>query len=346
MRLNQLQAIGTHNSYHVEAPDQEKALRSGVDPQGAASLDYWHSSLTRQLGQEGIRQIELDVYADPEGGRYATPLIRTLTGQGPYDPVMLQPGFKILHLQDIDYHSNCLTLVSCLTEIKQWSDRHSSHVPIAILLELKDDPLSLPGVPYETVVPVPWDGPLMDQLDSQIRSVFPPRRLITPDDVRGSRPTLESAVLNDGWPTVRASRGRTMFLMENDGAYRTTYLQGHPTLQGRAMFTHSTVGQPDAAFLEENDPTGENQERITDAVRRGYVVRTRADADTVEARTGDTTRSQAALASGAQWVSTDYPASDRADRYGTGYVVRLPEGAIARCNPITAPARCRPPHAP
>ena len=74
------------------------------------------------------------------------------------------------------------------------------------------------------------------------------------------------------------------------------------------MFTNSTPGQPDAAFIKENDPTGANQARIADEVRRGYVVRTRADADTRQARTGDTTMRDAALASGAQWVSTDYPA--------------------------------------
>jgi len=346
LRLNQLQTIGTHNSYHVEAPDQEKALRASVDPQAAASLEYGHSPLPRQLEQEGIRQIELDVYADPEGGLYAEPLIRALTGQGPYDPVMREPGFKVLHIQDVDYHSTCLTLTSCLTEIKQWSDGNRGHVPIAVLLELKDEPLSLPGVPYETVVPVPWDAALMDRLDAQIRSLFPRRSLITPDDVRGSRPTLESAVLDGGWPTVRVSRGRTMFLMENDGDYRTTYLRGHPSLKGRVLFTHATPGQPDAAFLEENDPTGENGRRIADEVRRGYLVRTRADADTVEARTGDTTRRDAALASGAQWVSTDYPAPGTADRFGTDYVVSLPGDAIVRCNPVSAPSRCVPPRAP
>ena len=72
-------------------------------------------------------------------------------------------------------------------------------------------------------------------------------------------------------------------------------------------------------------------------MRRGYLVRTRADADTVEARTGDTTRRDAALASGAQWVSTDYPAPGTADRFGTDYVVSLPGDAIVRCNPVSAP---------
>jgi hypothetical protein len=164
--------------------------------------------------------------------------------------------------------------------------------------------------------------------------------MITPDDVRGGSATLEQAVLGTGWPTVAASRGQVMFLMDNGGAYRTDYLAGHDSLRGRVMFTNSTPGQPDAAFVKQNDPTGANQARIADLVRRGYVVRTRADADTQQARTGDTTMRDAALASGAQWVSTDYPAPGLASRFGTNYVVQLPGGAAARCNPVNAPTRC------
>ena len=61
-------------------------------------------------------------------------------------------------------------------------------------------------------------------------------------------------------------------------------------------------------------------------MRRGYVVRTRADADTREARANDPGRARAALASGAQWVSTDYPAPGIAARFGATYAVRLPNG--------------------
>ena len=48
-------------------------------------------------------------------------------------------------------------------------------------------------------------------------------------------------------------------------------------------------------------------ERIAALVRDGYIVRTRADADTFEARTNSTERRDRALGSGAQYVSTDYP---------------------------------------
>jgi hypothetical protein len=345
VRLNQIQVIGTHNSYHVEASAAEKALRAQVDPEAELALEYGHSPLAEQLSGEKVRQLELDVFADPAGGLYASPLIRELTGGGPYDPAMEQPGFKVLHVQDVDYRSNCVTLLLCLAQIRGWSDAHRGHVPVAVLVELMDEPVLLPGVPPLTV-PVPWDRQLMDALDAQIRAVFDERRLITPDDVRAGRPTLESAVLRHGWPTLEASRGKVMFLMDNAGDYRTTYLAGHPSLRGRVLFTNSTPGQPDAAFVKDNDPTGTNQNRIRAEVAAGYMVRTRADADTVQARTGETTQRDLALASGAQWVSTDYPVPDVAARFGTQYVVQLPGGAVVRCNPVNASPTCHLPRNP
>jgi hypothetical protein len=69
-------------------------------------------------------------------------------------------------------------------------------------------------------------------------------------------------------------------------------------------------------------------------------VRTRADADTREARTDDPSRRRQAFASGAQWVSTDYPAPGIAARFGSSYRVRLPNHRPARCNPVTASRRC------
>jgi hypothetical protein len=353
LRLNQIQVVGSHNSYHQEATAAESALRAIVAPDGQKALEYTHAALPTQFSDQQVRQIELDVWADPNGGLYARPLLRTLTFGGAYDPVMKQPGTKVLHIQDIDYHSNCLTFRVCLQSVKSWSDANPSHVPIAVLVEFKDTPLALTSAQTTKLraasagalsekaaraallaTPVPWTSAAMDTVDSDVRSVFGADDLITPDDVRGDAPTLESAVLERGWPTLADSRGKMLFLMDNDGAYRDSYLAGHPGLQGRVLFTNSTPGQADAGFIKENDPTGDNQVRIQAEVRAGYLVRTRADTDTQQARSGDTTMRDAALASGAQWVSTDYPDPSLSQRFGTGYAVRLPDGA-ARCTPIT-----------
>jgi hypothetical protein len=334
--LNQIQVVGSHNSYHELAPESERAVRRAVAGGAEDSLEYNHVPLPEQFEDQKVRQIELDAFVDTNGGLYANPLLRAATGGGPYDPAMDQPGIKVFHIQDIDYHSTCLTLIACLQQVKSWSDANKAHVPIAILLELKDTPLILGNIQF--VQPEPWTAAAMDDLDAEIRSVFPEKQMITPDDVRGRSATLEDAVLTKGWPTLASSRGKVMFLMDNEGSYRDSYTAGHPSLEGRVLFTNSDPGRPDAAFLKRNDPT---DPAIPGLVKKGYVVRTRSDADTVQARTNDTTDRDAALASGAQWVSTDYPVPDYGVGFETDFYVQIPGGTVARCNPVNAPRSCR-----
>ncbi len=66
------------------------------------------------------------------------------------------------------------------------------------------------------------------------------------------------------------------------------------------------------------------QEDIRKYVEQGYLVRTRSDIETYEAKVNDTTRANTAFASGAQIVSTDFETPGNA--YGTPYVVTLPGG--------------------
>jgi hypothetical protein len=73
-------------------------------------------------------------------------------------------------------------------------------------------------------------------------------------------------------------------------------------------------------------------------VRSGYLVRTRADEGTQEARRGDYHRLEAALSSGAQYVSTDYYLPDK--RFPTHYQVQLPGKGVARCNPVNQSDLC------
>ena len=103
------------------------------------------------------------------------------------------------------------------------------------------------------------------------------------------------------------------------------------------MFVNTDEASPAAAYLTLNDPLGD-QARIARAVAAGYLVRTRADADTREARSGDTRRREAAFRSGAQYVSTDYPWPDQ--RWGD-YRVTFPSSApYARLNPADGNPQC------
>ena len=62
-----------------------------------------------------------------------------------YVAAMSKPGFKVLHIQDIDFHSSCLTFVECLTIIRDWSRAHPRHVPILITMNTNDEKTRAPG---------------------------------------------------------------------------------------------------------------------------------------------------------------------------------------------------------
>jgi hypothetical protein len=334
LKLNDLLAVGTHISYKLAIPPKMFAMLTNAAPQVAATLDYSHIALDAQL-DAGARAIEIDVAYDPKGGLFAHPLGPTLTGEAPpagYAETMSKPGFKVLHAQDIDFRSNCLTLVECLTILKKWSRAHPDHIPILITMNAKDDAIPLPG----SVVPLKFDAAAFDAWDAEIRSVMAPGDLITPDDVQGAYPTLREAVLAGNWPTLGASRGKFLFALDEEGAKIALYRGPRRSLEGRAMFVNAPEDSPAAAYLTLNEALSDTA-HITADVKAGYLVRTRADADTKEARLNDTRRREAALASGAQYVSTDYMVPDT--RFSS-YSVALPDGAVALCNPVRAAGKC------
>lgn len=341
LRLNQVQVLGSHNSYkRWPAP----ALIDQLDthrPGWATDISYEHRPLQEQLELLGLRQFELDVFADPHGGRYASPAGGVLINDPEIETsraVMSLPGFKVLHSQDTDYRSTCLTLQACLRDIRDWSLANPKHLPVMIMLELKDGAREDWG-PLEFTVPVSFTQELVQQVDADIWAVFNRNHVLTPDDVRADFATLEQAILNNGWPTLTQSRGKVLFAMDNTGRHRDLYLQQAPTLQGRAMFVSMEPGHPAAAFIKMNNAI-DDHEQIRSNVARGYLVRTRSDVPSREARTGDTTRRELALQSGAQFISTDYA---EPSPFGSGYQVQLPDGSgAARCNPVSAPVLCQP----
>jgi hypothetical protein len=143
--------------------------------------------------------------------------------------------------------------------------------------------------------------------------------------------------MQTGWPSLAASRGQIILALDAGPDTVRGYMRGKAALEGLPVFVNSlSLDAPHAAYFTINDPQKRAAE-ITAAVAAGMIVRTRADADTREARSGSTARREAALASGAQYVSTDYyyPRSEWSD-----YSARLPGGDAVRCNPVTGAKSC------
>jgi hypothetical protein len=294
VRLDGIQLVATHNSYHLRSDALRLFLIGLVEPGEPAKLRYSHAPLSAQF-DGGIRSIELDVRN--RGGR-----------------------FVIAHVPLVDDRTAVPDFRYALEEIRLWSERTPGHVPIVVILELKDDWTFLdPRLK-------PWDRSALDRLDALIRAVFSPSGLLVPDDVRAGAASLESAILARGWPALREVRGRVMFILHENEEYRRLYTEGNPTLAGRAMFPCAPPGSPDAGVLILNDPVADGG-RIRDLVRRGYLVRTRADADLAI----DPAQRRAALDSGAQVVSTDFPPGEPDPV--TGYACVFPDGSTVRARP-------------
>ncbi|KAK7706953.1 hypothetical protein SLS57_009467 [Botryosphaeria dothidea] len=350
LRLNHIQVIGTHNSYHREASIFARPAFELLVP-APQNYYYSHASLRDQLTYQSVRSLELDVFADYSSpGQFADPLINRLA-QLPSPPEkwqkqMREPGAKVMHVTDVDIGSVCPTFKVCLSELRDWSESNPEHVPIIIDVEFKTVDERIPtigGAPGE-----PWNATSLALLDDEIREGLGNDKIITPDDVRLGRVngtenananlTLEDAVLRFG---------RFLFIMDNNPtptpSLRDIYRDGRPNLEGRVIFTNSLPGEADAAFIKRNDPSGDNLAEIQELVRKGYLIRTRADEPINSVLTGDDVaneRLKRALETGAQVVSTDWPGVGMASRYDSDYVAKLPEGGVVRCNPVNAPDGC------
>src|SRR3982074_646830 len=72
VRINQIQVVGSHNSYHAGLLPGMPAFLEKKKPDTLRGLDYVHQPLDKQF-DGGVRQIELDIFADSKGGSYAHP---------------------------------------------------------------------------------------------------------------------------------------------------------------------------------------------------------------------------------------------------------------------------------
>ncbi len=301
LRLNQIQVIGTHNSYHLRPPDVMLETAASVTDE-AASMDYSHDPLDIQL-DNGVRSFELDIqpFAD---------------------------GFHVYHVPILDQESTCPIFRDCLAVVWAWSQEHPDHIPISFLLEFKLLESFLAGKPL-----LSSDAVMLEILEEEILSVVPRDNILTPDDVRGNYTTLAEAVREEGWPSLADTRGKLYFIIHDKNELRKAYTQGRPALEGRIMFVNSSPDHPDGAFAVVDNPYSTS---IPSYIDNGMIIRVRADAGLRQGQTGNTDKREAAFASGAHIISTDFPKGK--EHPVTGYTVQFPGGAAVRNNPVNGPA--------
>ncbi len=331
VKLNQIQVIGSHNSYKSQMAPELLEYLSKVNPAAAQSLEYAHIPLESQLDL-GLRNLELDVFHDPEGGRYSNPkgldIIKSSGGTTPnYDPsnALSKPGLKLFHVQDLDFQSHYLLFADALKALKKWSESHPEHSPIFILINAKDG--NIPS----TRATLPFTSAALDSIDLEIRTHLGLDHLITPDRVREKYADLETAVLAGNWPSLDDVRGKFLFVLDESEEKIDRYLTAKPNLKNAVLFVNKKEGNPSAGFRIINDPI-ENEGYIKDLVKKGYMIRTRADSDTKEARNEDYSKFEKAKSSGAQVISTDY--YNPSTFFKSDYKVNFGESVYERVNPV------------
>jgi len=325
--INKIQVIGSHNSYKVAIDPHLFKTFSMKDSVSASRIDYEHIPVTAQL-DKGLRNLEIDVYADSKGGKYAHPRgLDWAKDQAPYDveKEMNAPGFKVFHIQDLDFRSDFLTFKGGLEKLKKWSDANPDHTPIFITLEAKDNIMKGEGFS----APERFTAETFDELDEVILKTMGKGKVITPDQVRGKYKTLEDAVLHDNWPALKAARGKFIFMFDQKGEKMELYIKNHPSLKGRTMFVNAVAGRPEAAMMIINNA---KSPEIPGLVKKGYIIRTRADSDTQEARRNDRSAFDAACVSGAQIITTDY--YQKSTHFKSDYEVSFKDGKYFRLNPL------------
>jgi len=285
------------NHVQLEATHNSYHLRS---PGGATDWNYEHAPIDKQLSEQGVRGLELDTHYNEACGRY-----------------------EVFHITRFDEGTTCRLFTECLQTVRTWSDAHPSHPPLFIQIEPKD------GVDASN------GEQRFAAMEKEILSIFPRELVLTPDEVKGTAATLREAVTTKGWPTLATTRGRVVFYIDRSDSYRDAYTHGRKDLNGRLMFADAGDADAFAAVLVRNNAIGD-QEKITTLVKQGFIVRTFADKSLNASLAGDASQLTAALASGAQILSTDFPAKIPA----TSYFVEIPGGTPSRCNPVSAPMEC------
>ena len=301
-RLNDVQARGTHNSTHLDP--------KGVITDGAPfNWGYSHRTLTAQLEEQGVRQVEIDIHYN-----------------------WAKDDFDVYHVWFGDDRVTCDTLSGCLGELRAWSDGHPDSVPLMVLIEPKDG-----GAPYslaegstdpEAHLPEdgdpftrPFDAAAYDRLDEVLLEAFDGPmsdggRVVTPDDVTAPGLDLRTTITTTGWPLLDEVRGHVLYVVDGPD-HAAPYSNQWTSLAGRAMFVQAADDAPVAAFVGRDGARLEGEtkyDRMARLVAQGFMVRDLTSP-------GDFA---AALAAGAHYLSTDYPEQLEFDD---------PDSPV-RCNPV------------
>ncbi len=323
LRLNEIQYVGTHNSYKLHpdarmmralaAADQSRPTERTDKPSRAHALSYGHLPLETQLDL-GMRLFELDLQLSGSGPpldlqeHYA----KQYGAKEPLDGGVLPRRFErdevlVYHNLD-DFRSSCYRLTDCLLAFRNWSRANPQHLPVVIYLEAKYEPqcdssqggkcLNVQGTDQ------PFDRQAWERVERHVRSLIGEEIVVRPGELLLADKDLRQSIKEQGWPKISALRGKFLFVIAAaDDRAKDTYSE----IENPLFFTFRPADHPDASFVIEFDPFSSKVEEI---IAAGFIASTYADYRLEEARRNDTRKRNRLFSAGAQMISTDFPIRD------------------------------------
>ena len=272
-------------------------------------MGYIHLPLGEQASQQGIRFFDFDLIPDRRAGIDLDPAVTD------------HPS---------DDETQCISWRWCLRELADWMDAHPGHPLIVVMVGEAFLFATTHGLHYQ-----------LDDLEAAINASFALDRILTPAEVRGGYDSLREAITDSGWPTVEATRGKAMFILNDRALARAAYiLYGGLNRERPLLFR---IGDPDHAddphagdevvftfepeliddpWYFDTDPA--DLDRIEALAAAGFLVHAISDAPEMIGRL---------RAAGAHFIGTRFP--DAA--FGA-----IPETGPTVCNPVTMPDGCGP----
>lgn len=279
VRFNEVCFIATHNSYQKASVPAYQELYGNLSTVTFGAVkkektEFNCDTLTEQFNL-GIRSIELDIETVVENKKVS---------------------FVCCHSPIIDATSTSYDFSLALKEIKMWSDANPNHLPITVIIEPKKVFIPEKGMRFFSL-------DYANKLDEQLRDIFGDT-LITPADMMGDYASLKAMREADGWPTLKETAGKVMFLL-HDTSITENYIAQDKLLRTQAMFPmlrYDGIDRDCAAFILMNKPK-EAVAKSAELKAKNIIFRTLVD----DYGTIDSERELLAFESGANIMSTDYP---------------------------------------
>ncbi|MBU1020131.1 MAG: hypothetical protein KJ847_02870 [Firmicutes bacterium] len=269
IKLNDIQMLATHNSYKKKGSELGKffvGLGDSFDE--ARALKYGYKNLTEQF-EAGVRSMEFDLR-------------------------LRKTQFVLTHVPLVDNSSVAPDFSQALEEIYLFSSNNPNHIPIIILMEIKDDWMIL-----DHALQVIESEDLENLNELLVEKLG--NSLFTPSDMMETGKTLKETVQTTGWPTVNSLLGKVIFVL-HPGSFTTMYHELDESLQSQPMFIGAYsdgIHQDYASFIVNNNPS---VSEIAPLIADNFIVRTRIDSNLIF----NSDDFDDALSSGAQLLTSDF----------------------------------------